>query len=147
SDLIEGGRRMTGRVKSSTSTWPLVTYVTVVRNNVKTLQRAIDSVQRQTYPAVEHVVLDGGSTDGTLDVIRKYGDRLDYFASQPDEGVYEALNKAIPLARGDLICVLNSDDWLEPGAAQTAVTLVPDVAAATLVLTGAAVRHARAGKN
>ena len=52
---------------------------------------------------VEHVILDGSSTDGTLDLIRTISDRLDYFASDPDDGLYDALNKAIPLARGDLI--------------------------------------------
>ena len=86
--------------------------------------RAIESVQRQTYPNVEHVILDGSSTDGTLDVTRAYRERLDYFASDPDDGIYDALNKAIPLAQGSLICVLNSDDWLEPKAAETAVRLL-----------------------
>ncbi len=119
-----------------------MTYITVVRNNAATLHRAIESVQRQRYPAIEHIILDGASTDGTLDVIRHYSDRLDYFASDPDDGLYDALNKAIPLARGDLICVLNSDDWLEPRAAETAVRFVKDVKAPTLLLTAANARRA-----
>jgi hypothetical protein len=130
SGVVEGGRRTTGHLKSGTPEQPLVTYVT------------IESVARQTYAAVEHVVLDGASTDTTLDLIRHNADRLDYFASEPDHGLYDALNKAIPLARGDVICVLNSDDWLEPDAAETAVGLVKDVSAPKLVLTGA---HARQG--
>lgn len=145
SGLVEGGRRTTGHLKAGTSHRPLVTYVTVVRNNAVTLRRAIESVQGQTYPAVEHVILDGSSTDGTLDLIRRYGDRLDYFASDPDDGLYDALNKAIPLARGDLICVLNSDDWLEARAAETAVGLLKDLKAPTIVLTGANVRQGQPG--
>src|SRR5262249_38494164 len=104
-----------------------------------------ESVQQQTYDAVEHVVLDGSSTDGTLDVIRRYADRLDYFASAEDEGIYNALNTAIPLAHGDLICVLNSDDSLEPDAAATAVSLLNDLQAPTIVLTSARARHGRPG--
>jgi glycosyltransferase involved in cell wall biosynthesis len=122
-----------------------VSYVTVVRNSRETIHRAIESVQRQTYRSVEHVVLDGASTDGTLDVIRRYADRLDYFASEPDEGLYDALNKAIPLTRGDLICVLNSDDWVEPGAAEKAISLARDLDEPTIILTGAHVRRVEPG--
>jgi glycosyltransferase involved in cell wall biosynthesis len=116
-----------------------VTYITVVRNGSATLGRTIESVQRQTYDNVEHIILDGASTDGTLNVVKGYADRIDYFASEPDHGLYDALNKAIPLARGDLICVINSDDWLEPDAAQRAVSKMEEIVAPTLLLTGAAV--------
>lgn len=114
---IEGGLRMRGQLKSGTLDHPLITYITVVRNNEKTLERTILSVQSQTYDNVEHIILDGASTDGTLDIVHRYADKLDYYASESDKGLYNALNKAIPLARGQLICVLNSDDWLEPDAA------------------------------
>lgn len=143
--VVEGGLRTMGYLKRGTPHEPLVTYVTVVRNNAATLHRAIESVQSQTYSAVEHVVLDGASTDQTLDVIRRDADRLDYFASEPDHGLYDALNKAIPLARGDLICVLNSDDWLEPTAAETAVRVVNVVTAPSIVLTGAYARQGEDG--
>lgn len=116
----EGGLRTLGQLKSSTAGEPLITYVTVVRNNQDTLERTILSVQEQTYRNVEHIILDGASTDGTLDIIRRHADRLDYYASERDAGLYDALNKAVPLSRGALICVLNSDDWLEPNAAQIA---------------------------
>ena len=118
---LEGGLRTIGLLKSGTPDHPLVSYVTVVRNNERTLLRAIQSVQQQNYPNVEHIVLDGASTDGTLDIIRKFADKIDYFVSELDRGLYDALNKAIPLARGNLICVLNSDDWLEPDSAEIAV--------------------------
>jgi glycosyltransferase involved in cell wall biosynthesis len=120
-ERVEGGLRTQGKLKSGTAALPLVSYITVVRNNTQTLARTIESVQQQTYGNVEHIVLDGASTDGTLDLIRKYSERLDYFISEADAGLYDAVNKAIPLARGQLICVLNSDDWLEPHAAEIAV--------------------------
>jgi glycosyltransferase involved in cell wall biosynthesis len=121
---IEGGLRTSGVLKSGTESKPLITFVTVVRNNEKTLARTIHSVQQQSYDNVEHIILDGASTDGTLDIIRGFADRIDYFASEPDRGLYDAINKAIPLARGDLICVLNSDDWLQPDSAAIAAKLL-----------------------
>lgn len=117
----EGGRRLTGRTKSSAPGAPLVSYVTIVRNNATGLARAIDSVQSQTHPNVEHVILDGASTDGTVDLLAARATEIDYYVSEPDAGLYDAMNKAIPLARGDLICALNSDDWLTPEAAAIAV--------------------------
>lgn len=146
-DLIEGGLRTQGKFKTGSEQQPLVTYITVVRNNTATLARTIESVQRQTYRNVEHIVLDGASTDRTLDVIRQYADRLDYFASEPDKGLYDAVNKAIPLARGQLICVLNSDDWLEPQAAEIAVQRMVRVKGAALLMTGAKVRRANDSAN
>jgi len=138
----EGGLRTRGHYKTGTASLPLVTYITVVRNNAATLARTIESVQRQTYPNVEHVVLDGASTDGTLDLIRQYADRIDYYASEPDKGLYQAVNKAIPLARGQLICILNSDDWLTPDAAEIAVHRMGDCEGAAILLTAANVVQA-----
>lgn len=134
---IEGGLRMLGDLKSGSVEHPLVSYVTVVRNSAETLERTIRSVQAQTYSNVEHIVLDGASTDGTLDLIRQYADKLDYFASEPDRNLYDALNKAIPIARGQLICVLNADDWLEPRAAEIAVHRLRGQEETALLLTTA----------
>ncbi len=140
-DRPEGGLRTLGHRKTGSSAQPLVSYVTVVRNNTATLARTIESVQKQTYGNVEHIVLDGASTDGTLEIIKQYADRLDYFVSEPDQGLYDAINKAVPLARGQLICVLNSDDWLEPHAAEIAVHQTrATVDVASLLLTAALVR-------
>ena len=135
----EGGIRTRGKLKTGSADYPLVSYITVVRNNVGTIARTIESVQAQTYPNVEHIILDGASTDGTLNVIRSYVEKLDYFASESDGGLYEALNKAIPLARGELICILNSDDWLEPGAAQIAASSIDKFGEPTLLLSAASV--------
>ena len=143
---VEGGLRTFGVYKTGTANQPLVTYITVVRNNTATLARTIESVQIQTYPNVEHVVLDGASTDGTLDLIRQYADRLDYFASEPDNGLYDAVNKAIGLARGQLICILNSDDWLEPEAAEIAVHRMGDCGGSALLLSAAEVRGGHIGQ-
>jgi glycosyltransferase involved in cell wall biosynthesis len=136
---VEGGLRTEGRYKSGTDEQPLVSYITVVRNNAVTLARTLESVQQQTYSNVEHVVLDGASTDGTLDLIRQHAGKLDYFVSEPDAGLYAAINKAIPLARGQLICILNSGDWLEPRAAEIAIHRMRGRTDAALLLTTALV--------
>jgi hypothetical protein len=99
---------------------PRVSYITVVRNAEATLARTLASVRAQRWKAVEHVVVDGLSSDGTLDIIQAHAGQIDYFVSEPDSGLYDALNKALQLARGDLVCVLNADDWLTPDAAEIA---------------------------
>jgi len=114
----EGGLRLNGIYKSVEDV--LVSYVTVVRNNEKTIRRCIESVQEQSYKNVEHIIIDGNSTDKTLDIIKEYESVIDYFASEDDLGLYDALNKAIELTTGHLILVLNSDDWLPSDSAEYA---------------------------
>jgi glycosyltransferase involved in cell wall biosynthesis len=87
-----------------------VSIITVVWNNKETIKDAIDSVLSQTYKDTEYIVIDGGSTDGTVDVIEKYRDKISIFLSEPDKGLYDALNKGIKLASGDVIGILHSDD-------------------------------------
>jgi hypothetical protein len=116
----EGGRRLHGPPRSVDEAAPLVSYVTVVRNAAATLPRTLASVRAQRWPAVEHVVVDGVSNDGTLAVIEAHAAQIDHYLSEPDAGLYEALNKAVALARGQLVCVLNADDWLTHDAAQVA---------------------------
>lgn len=143
SNLIEGGLRTCGIFKTDSDEQPLVSYITVVKNNAVTLARTINSVQDQTYANVEHIILDGASSDGTLDLIHQYANQIDYYVSEPDGGLYEAINKLIPLARGRLICVLNSDDWLEPSAAEIAVQQMNSVQEPSLLFTSAQVKNAR----
>ena len=100
---------------------PLVSIITVVRNGEKHLEQTITSVLGQSYPNIEYLVLDGGSIDGTLDIIRKYERELDYWATASDGGMYFAMNAGIARARGHLIGIINSDDWYEPSAVATAV--------------------------
>jgi len=99
-----------------------VTIVTAVRNRAATLARTIESVLAQTYPEVEHVVIDGASSDGTVDVIRRYAERLAHWQSEPDRGISDAFNKGVAAARGDCIGLLNADDWLEVEQIERAVT-------------------------
>ncbi len=100
---------------------PLVSIVTPCFNAAGTLRRALDSVLEQTYPHIEMVVMDGGSTDGTVEILREYAHRLGYWVSEPDHGISNAFNKGVGKARGVLIGILNADDWLEPDAIATVV--------------------------
>ncbi|MGY0197719.1 glycosyltransferase family 2 protein [Leptothrix sp. BB-4] len=119
---VEGGLRLTApeRCRQAAPGRPLVSYVTVVRNARQTLARTFESVRAQQWDRVEHIVVDGCSDDGTLDVIEAHAGQIDYYVSEPDAGLYDALNKALTLATGDLVCVLNADDWLTPDAAAVA---------------------------
>ncbi|MBL8288068.1 MAG: glycosyltransferase [Rubrivivax sp.] len=118
----EGGLRLTdpGRCRRGAPGRPLVSYVTVVRNARRTLERTLASVRGQQWDAVEHIVVDGLSDDGTRDIIEAHAAQIDYYVSEPDAGLYDALNKALSQVRGDLVCVLNADDWLTPDAAALA---------------------------
>ncbi len=107
---IEGGRRLTKDVKRIHSDIPLITIITVVYNNSTTFKRCIDSVFNQTYKNIEYIVIDGGSNHNTLDIIQLYRSEIDYYISEPDDGIYHAMNKGIQVAQGDYICLLNSDD-------------------------------------
>lgn len=87
-----------------------ISVITVVYNNVSQIRETIESYLSQTWNEREYIIIDGGSTDGTVDVIREYADQIDYFVSEPDEGLYDALNKGVMKATGDWINVLNSGD-------------------------------------
>lgn len=87
-----------------------ISIITVVFNNSATIASAIESVLGQNYPHVEYIVVDGKSNDGTMDVLEKYSSSIDKIVSEPDEGIYDAMNKGIALATGDVIGILNSDD-------------------------------------
>ncbi|MDW7694821.1 glycosyltransferase family 2 protein [Flammeovirgaceae bacterium SG7u.111] len=88
-----------------------ITVVTVVYNDVKHIQKTMDSVLSQTYSNMEYIVIDGGSTDGTAEIIGSYSDKLSYWESEPDEGVYFAMNKAIEKVSGEYINFMNCGDW------------------------------------
>jgi len=99
---------------------PLVTVVTPSYNQGRFIEATILSVLNQNYPYVEYLVVDGGSTDSTLDILRKYEERL-IWISEPDSGQSHAINKGFKAARGEILCWLNSDDTFEPGAIRHAV--------------------------
>ena len=87
-----------------------VSIITIVYNNRETIADAIESVLGQTYPNIEYIVVDGLSTDGTVEVVKGYGDRITKFVSGKDSGLYDAINKGIRMATGDVIGLLHSDD-------------------------------------
>jgi glycosyltransferase involved in cell wall biosynthesis len=126
----EGGLRTKGYFKHSyreTSevsekfTDTLVTIITVVFNGEKHLDQTIQSVISQTYNNVEYIIIDGGSTDGTVDIIRRYEEVIDYWVSEPDAGISDAMNKGISLATGILINHLHAGDKF---AAETTLSSV-----------------------
>ncbi len=90
-----------------------VSIVTVVYNNKDTICHAIDSVLGQTHDDIEYIIIDGDSTDGTIDIVKSYGDKISQFVSEPDSGIYDAMNKGIRLATGEIVGILNSDDFFE----------------------------------
>ncbi len=87
-----------------------ISVITAVRNRAGTIGEALSSVQSQTWPSVEHIVIDGASTDGTLDILKARRAQLSELVSEPDGGIYEALNKGIARATGDVLGFLHSDD-------------------------------------
>jgi glycosyltransferase involved in cell wall biosynthesis len=88
-----------------------ISIITVIWNNKETIKNAIDSVLEQTYKNIEYIIIDGASTDGTIDVVKSYGDKITKFVSEKDKGLYDAMNKGIVLATGDIVGILNSDDF------------------------------------
>ncbi len=108
---IEGGLRTRGGCKKSTTERPLVSVITVVLNGEKHLEQTILSVINQSYENIEYIIIDGGSTDRTLDIIKKYEDRIDYWVSEPDKGISDAFNKGILASIGEIIGFLNSQDY------------------------------------
>ena len=94
---------------------PKISLITVVYNGAEHLEECLQSVFRQNYPALEHIVIDGASTDGTVDIIKKYEDRFAYWVSEPDGGIYPAMNKGLAKVSGELVGILNADDYHQEG--------------------------------
>jgi len=89
---------------------PILSVITVVYNNVDHVERTLLSVLNQTYPHIEYIVIDGASADGTLEVIEKYKDRIAKLISEPDNGIYDAMNKGLTHATGEYVLFMNSGD-------------------------------------
>ena len=105
----------------------LVSIITVCYNSEKTIRRTLESVLEQTYHNIEYIIVDGKSSDGTLDIVEAFREKFHRkgysfrVVSEKDNGIYDAMNKGIGLAAGQLVGIINSDDWYEPVAAETAV--------------------------
>lgn len=89
---------------------PLISVITVCYNSRPTIERAIQSVLDQQWPEIEHIVIDGGSTDGTVEILERFRPHLAALVSEPDKGIYDAMNKGLARARGEVVCFLNADD-------------------------------------
>lgn len=131
SNLDEYSTRFSGFLKESLRTWqekvhsnkgpthtsrtlkpqPLITVITVTQNDKTALEQTIQSVINQDYPHIEHIVIDGNSTDGTKELLTKYDRSISRWLSEPDDGIYDAMNKGVRLASGEIINVLNSGDY------------------------------------
>jgi len=90
----------------------LVSVITVCFNSERYLERSINSVLCQVYPDIEYIIIDGGSTDNTLNIIKKYENRVTYWITEKDNGIFDAMNKGINIAKGDIVLFLNSDDYI-----------------------------------
>ena len=113
---IEGGLRTRNIFKKTEINKPLITVITVVLNNEKYLEECILSLHNQKYENYEHIIIDGGSSDDTINIIKKYENKIDYWCSGNDKGIYDAFNKGMQLAKGDYIGFLNSDDYYSHNA-------------------------------
>ena len=118
---IIGGKRRKGNFKNNKKNEPLISVITVVLNNQKYLTKSINSVLKQSYKNFELIIIDGGSTDGTLEILRQNNNKIDFWISEKDKGLYDAMNKGIRLSRGSIISILNSDDFYYQNALKIAV--------------------------
>lgn len=114
---IEGGLRCRGIFKDSQK-GPLFSIITIVYNGENTIERTIKSVINQTYQNIEYIVIDGNSNDNTIKILEKYNDNIDYWLSEDDDGISDAFNKGIKAAKGEIIGIINADDWYELNACE-----------------------------
>ena len=119
---ITGGKRINKNFKNNKKNKPLISVVMVVLNNQKFLEKSINSVLKQSYKNFELIIIDGGSTDGTLKILKKNNSKIDIWISEKDRGIYDAMNKGIKLSSGSIISILNSDDIYYKNALRTAAS-------------------------
>jgi len=118
---MTGGARLRETEKQGGDALPLVSIITIVFNGEEHIRQTIDSVVQQSYPRIEYIIIDGGSRDGTVSIIREYEQVIDYWQSEQDAGVSDAFNKGIMAARGEFIGLINGGDWYETDAVKRVV--------------------------
>ena len=111
-NVITGGLRTKGYHKSSQIGKPLISIITAVYNGDNFLTQAIQSIQAQSYDNIEHIIIDGESTDNTKNILKKCDNHIDFWISEPDEGIYDAMNKGIRYSNGEWLLFLGADDIL-----------------------------------
>jgi glycosyltransferase involved in cell wall biosynthesis len=111
----KGNRTDDGGTKLNTSVNPIISIITPCWNSEKYIEKTINSVIGQDYSNIEYIIIDGGSTDATRGIIEAYSDRIAYWRSEPDGGMYDAINKGMRQAKGEIVAYLNSDDFYYPG--------------------------------
>jgi glycosyltransferase involved in cell wall biosynthesis len=104
------------------SQFPTISIITIVYNDVRNIERTIRSIRTQTYPKIEYIIIDGGSTDGTVDAIKKYEDTVSFWTSESDRGIYDAMNKGLRAATGDYIWFINSGDEIHTNDTLSKIT-------------------------
>ena len=124
--LKKGGLNTNGIFKKGSKNKPLVSVVTSVFNGGDKLEEAIISVMNQSYSFVEHIIIDGGSTDDTILILEKYSNSIDYWISEPDNGIYDAWNKGLSIARGEWISFLGADDTFKQDAIEDLISVTAD---------------------
>lgn len=107
-----GGLQSKGIMKTSKAGYPLITILTVVYNGSKVIERSIQSVINQTYDNIQYIIIDGASSDSTVEILKKFDSNIDFWQSEPDNGIYNAMNKGVEFARGDFLLILGADDLL-----------------------------------
>ena len=132
----EGGLRTQGYFKKSKQNLPLISVITVVYNGEKYIEQTIKSVVEQTYSNIEYIIVDGGSTDDTLNIIKKYEPVIDYWVSECDNGIYDAMNKGIRLCKGEAVKLINSDDMLKIDSLEKCVKVFNDNRDGIFVING-----------
>jgi glycosyltransferase involved in cell wall biosynthesis len=141
SDSLTGGRRLRGLAPFDDHRAPTVSIITATFNASTRITACILSVLTQDHPNIEHIVIDAASTDGTVDVLRHYEERIDFWISEPDGGIFDAWNKGLNLARGEWISFLGADDVYVPGAIRTYMDLARNHATAEFLTSRAKLIH------
>ena len=116
---ITGGKRVKGNFKSNKKNEPLISVIMVCLNSQKYLTKSIKSVLKQSYKNFELIVIDGGSTDDTLKILKKNNNKIDFWISEKDKSHFDAMNKGIRLSKGSIISILNSDSTAATNVAIT----------------------------